>query len=102
MKVFAPYLARSLNHKDNFFVLAGWSALHYAAQYGSIEIVVRIFGSAQSPDPLTNEKETPLGLACRCNSQDIGERKLLKDWLLEQTEIKEKKNENSTNSVQLI
>ena len=75
VKVCATYLARSLNHQQKLSALAGWSALHYAAKWGSIEIVALIFGRVQSPDPLTLSNSTPLEIACEHNSPDVGKQK---------------------------
>ena len=91
VKVCAAYLALFLNHQHKLFALAGWSALHYAARWGSIEIVQLLFGRIQSLDLLTNDKKTPLGLACIFNSPEVGEPKLLKDWLFEETREKRTK-----------
>ena len=69
--------------KKNFQIsaFAGWSPLHTAAQNGSIEIVKLIFDRDRSPDPLSDTKATPLCLACKFNSTDVGEPQLLKALL---------------------
>ena len=74
--VSASCSASSLNHYDNFFAFTGWSPLHIAAQYGSIEIVQLIFDRVARPDPLSDTKATPLCLACQFNTSDVGEPKL--------------------------
>ena len=74
--VSAAHLARPVSHQDKFFALAGWCALHHASRWGSIEIVQLVFDRVQSPDPLTDIEETPLCLASKHNSPDVGKRKL--------------------------
>ena len=75
------YLARPLNRQDSFFAFAGESPLHFAAQYGSIEIVELIFDRVQNQEPLTIAGIAPLGIACAHNSPDVGKSKLLKALL---------------------
>ena len=87
--VSAHCCARFLNHQDNVFTFAGFSPLHIAAHHGSTEIVQLIFDRAQSPDPLSSGNVTPLCLASKFNSPDVGKHKLLKD-LLSQDGGKEK------------
>ena len=71
----AACFAFSVNHYDKFLPSAGWHALHYAARYGSIEIIQLIFGRVHSPDPLNIDEVTPLCLACGWNSPDAGKPK---------------------------
>ena len=68
-------------HHTKLFAFAGCSAIHYAANYGSIEIVQLICGRLQNADPLAIDKMTPLCLACARNSPDVGEPKLSKPLL---------------------
>ena len=69
------YLARSLNRQDSFSTFAGESPLHFAAQYGSIEIVHLIFDRVRGPDPFSVATVAPLCLACKQNSPEVGEQK---------------------------
>ena len=71
----------SVNHNDKLFAIAGRSPLHYAAAFGSIEIVQMVFDRVQTREPLTPGKDTPLCIACGSNSPDVGESKLLKPLL---------------------
>ena len=66
----------SANRYRKIFAFAGWSALHFAAQSGSIEIVQLVFDRVQRPDPLTVAAETPLCMACTNNTPDVGKPKL--------------------------
>ena len=87
--------ARSLNHYDNFFASAGISSLHYAAHFASVEIVELIYHGVGRPDPLTNAEVTPIGFACEFNSRDVGEPKLLKDFLSQRAR-REKRSSSSS------
>ena len=82
--------AFSVNFNDKCLALAGWSPLHFAAQFGSIEIIQLIFDRVQAPDPLTIAGKTPLDIACRNNSPDVGKLNLFESLLLRDRRAQEK------------
>ena len=78
----STYFVCSLNYHDKLFPFAGSSALHYAAQWGSIKTVQKIFDRVQSPNWLTHwQEKTPLCFACEHNSPNVGKQKLCNIYL---------------------
>ena len=55
----------------------GFSALHHAASYGTLQIVQMLFGRVRNPDLPNAYGTAPLSLACKFSSPDVGKLQLL-------------------------